>query len=171
MSIRPGWFWHQKEEPHSLDRLFGTYLNSVGANTSFNLNVPPMPSGRFDPRDIGRLKELGAKIKESLGEEKVIRTKQQIVPVSETQCKFVLQFENEEIPAYVEVREDLTHGQRVETFQICAGQSILYQGTTIGNRKICMIPERFRKERKELTVFITSARDQVFMKSITIYRM
>ena len=26
MSIRPGWFWHLEEEPHSLERLFTTYL-------------------------------------------------------------------------------------------------------------------------------------------------
>ena len=32
ISIRPGWFWHEKEEPHSLARLFHTYLTSVGAN-------------------------------------------------------------------------------------------------------------------------------------------
>ena len=32
MSIRPGWFWHENEDPHPLERLFCTYLKSVGAN-------------------------------------------------------------------------------------------------------------------------------------------
>ena len=45
MSIRPGWFWHEKEEPHSLERLFKTYLTSVGANACFNMNVPPKQGG------------------------------------------------------------------------------------------------------------------------------
>ncbi len=30
MSIRPGWFWHEDEAPHSLHKLFSTYLTSVG---------------------------------------------------------------------------------------------------------------------------------------------
>ena len=51
MSIRPGWFYHPEEEPHSLERLFHTYLSSVGNNATFHLNIPPMPDGRFDPRD------------------------------------------------------------------------------------------------------------------------
>ncbi|MDY4939485.1 MAG: alpha-L-fucosidase, partial [Oscillospiraceae bacterium] len=59
MSIRPGWFYHAGEEPHSVERLMRTYITSVGGNGCFNLNVPPMPNGRFDPRDIRRLAEFG----------------------------------------------------------------------------------------------------------------
>ena len=29
MSIRPGWFWHKNEEPHSLERLYHTYLSKL----------------------------------------------------------------------------------------------------------------------------------------------
>nr|MBQ4319149.1 alpha-L-fucosidase [Clostridia bacterium] len=29
MSIRKGWFWHEDQDPHSLERLFDTYINSV----------------------------------------------------------------------------------------------------------------------------------------------
>ena len=50
MSIRPGWFYHENEEPHSLDRLFDTYLRTVGGNTTFNLNIPPMPNGKFNEK-------------------------------------------------------------------------------------------------------------------------
>ena len=32
MSIRPGWFYHENEEAHSLERLFNTYITSVGNN-------------------------------------------------------------------------------------------------------------------------------------------
>jgi alpha-L-fucosidase len=40
VSIRTGWFWHEEEEPHSLEKLFNIYLNSVGNNSCLNLNVP-----------------------------------------------------------------------------------------------------------------------------------
>ena len=58
MSIRPGWFWHENEEPHSLERLYNTYLRSCGANACLNLNVPPTREGKFDERDVKRLKEF-----------------------------------------------------------------------------------------------------------------
>ena len=58
MSIRPGWFYHPNEEPHSLQRLFDTYLRSVGGNTTFNLNIPPIPNSKFDDINVQRLKEL-----------------------------------------------------------------------------------------------------------------
>ena len=67
MSIRPGWFYHENEEPHSLERLFNTYLRTVGGNTTFNLNIPPMPNGKFNEKDVKRLKELGDKINAEFG--------------------------------------------------------------------------------------------------------
>lgn len=65
MSIRPGWFYRDTEQAHSLERLFDTYLNSVGANTTFNRNVPPMPNGKLNDEDVKRLNELGELIKNS----------------------------------------------------------------------------------------------------------
>lgn len=65
MSIRPGWFYRDTKQAHSLERLFDTYLNSVGANTTFNLNVPPMPNGKLNDEDVKRLNELGELIKNS----------------------------------------------------------------------------------------------------------
>ncbi|HCJ93270.1 MAG TPA: hypothetical protein DHV92_08150 [Ruminococcaceae bacterium] len=65
MSIRPGWFYRDTEQAHSRERLFDTYLNFVGANTTFNLNVPPMPNGKLNDEDAKRLNELGELIKNS----------------------------------------------------------------------------------------------------------
>lgn len=65
MSIRPGWFYRDTEQAHSLERLFDTYLKSVGANTTFNLNVSPMPNGKLNDDDVKRLNELGELIKNS----------------------------------------------------------------------------------------------------------
>lgn len=65
MSISPGWFYRDTEQAHLLERLFDTYLNSVGANTTFNLNVPPMPNGKLNDEDVKRLNELGELIKNS----------------------------------------------------------------------------------------------------------
>lgn len=42
-SIRPGWFWHESENDkvRSLNELINIYYNSIGANATFLLNIPP----------------------------------------------------------------------------------------------------------------------------------
>ena len=173
MSIRKGWFWHKEQEPHSVERLFNTYVNSCGANTSFNLNIPPMPSGRFDPRDIARLKEFGDALKSAFGDEKSVETQVERVPVSETQVKYEIKLDKPEIPAWLDLAEDITKGQRVEAFRIYAGDRVLYRGTTIGHRKLCKIegyPGEELPAFDRLTVFITAARGEVSLKEPKVYR-
>ncbi len=169
MSIRPGWFYHEKEEPHSLERLFNTYVNSCGANTSFNLNVPPMPSGRLDPRDIVRLKELGEALKNAFGENKVIPcTITKVDTGSDTQCQYEIVLDTDEPVevGYVDLREDLDYGQRIETFRLLSDDGRKYQGYTVGHRKICGL---FCKTKK-IVLEVTGARDTVMMRDIRVYR-
>ncbi len=60
VSIRPGWFYHQKEDEKvkSLENLLDIYFSSVGNGTSLNLNVPPDRTGRIHPTDSMRLMEF-----------------------------------------------------------------------------------------------------------------
>jgi alpha-L-fucosidase len=61
-SLRPGWFYHPDQQPKSLKRLLEIYFKSVGRNCVLLLNVPPTPEGRFDQRDVERLREFGASL-------------------------------------------------------------------------------------------------------------
>ncbi len=169
MSIRPGWFYHEKEEPHSLERLFHTYVNSCGANTSFNLNIPPMPSGRFDPRDIARLKELGDALENAFGDSKQIPcTVTKVDTGSNTQCQYEILLDTDEPVevGYVDLREDLNYGQRIENFQLFGDDGRKYQGYTVGHRKICGLFTRTKK----IVFYVTGARDTVEMRDIRVYR-
>ncbi|MGB4647995.1 MAG: alpha-L-fucosidase, partial [Acetivibrionales bacterium] len=60
-SIRPGWFYHEEEDDkvRPLEELINIYLNSVGGNATFLLNIPPTKDGLFHENDVKRLKELG----------------------------------------------------------------------------------------------------------------
>lgn len=51
VSIRPGWFWHDSEEPWPLESLIELYFNSVGRNCVVLLNVPPNSSGLISEDD------------------------------------------------------------------------------------------------------------------------
>jgi len=64
VSIRPGWFWHKKEDgkAKSVDQLVDIYFKSVGRNCNLLLNVPPNTEGLFSEPDIQRLAEFRARL-------------------------------------------------------------------------------------------------------------
>lgn len=184
MSIRPGWFWHENEEPHSLQRLFRAYLDSVGDNACFHLNVPPNRNGLIDERDVKRLEELGNLIDREFVTElsansSIERTGTDMQPYFTVPLSVPLRDAK-----YVVISEDISRGQRVESFRITAGDDPnapfpLYQGTTIGHKKICPLGDPFAEQNpltanipedlKTLTVKVTAARADVNIKSIKVY--
>ena len=183
MSIRKGWFWHEQEDPHPLERLFHTWLTSYGANACLNLNLPPNRDGLIDERDVKRMQELGDLIRREFGKPIPAKVKQLDAP--RTQPKYEIVFDQPvRNVKYVEIREDVAQGQRIETFQILADthsgvQFPLYQGTCVGNRKICVLQDPFREQNpllsdakdyvEKLTLFVTAARDEVALKEIIVY--
>lgn len=181
MSIRPGWFWHEQEDPHSLERLYNTYLRSCGANTCLNLNIPPNRDGLFDERDVKRLKEFGAMIEAT---ERRIPCTMERIGGTDTQPMYEIKCGEPVKIGAVILQEDLTKGQRVESFRILlpsGGRTdyALYEGTCIGNKQICPLEDPFAIQNpltdwlmdEKITgvrVQITAARDTVFMKDIYV---
>ena len=173
MSIRPGWFYHPDEEPHSLQRLFDTYLRSVGGNTTFCLNIPPMPNGRFDQRDVTRLKELGEKLNSEFSKNLAENADVSVSSYcgSDTQTIIDIDLKEKKQVKYVVFSENIANGQRVESFKI---QSInengncadLFEGTTVGAKKIVPLGE---VGLKRLRIFITAARYTPEIINIKVY--
>lgn len=167
MSIRPGWFWHGKEEPHSLDRLAKTYITSVGGNSGLNLNIPPDRDGLFDLRDVKRLGELGAWLNTEFGSPLAF---EQAASGSGRRRVFDLALPGVKDVKYVELRENLNHGQRIETYLIDARRPDgtwrnVWAGTTVGNRRIARVDAR----TDALRVRVTFARGDVHMRSIKLF--
>jgi alpha-L-fucosidase len=61
VSIRPGWFWHPRENDRvkSPAQLFDLYFKSVGRGGSLLLNVPPDRRGLLHENDIASLAAFG----------------------------------------------------------------------------------------------------------------
>ena len=170
LSIRPGWFYHPGEEPHSLERLMRTYITSVGGSTTFNLNIPPMPDGRFDPRDVRRLKELGKALEEAFGHE-VAPDKTVARTECGEMCLFHVVLPEETDVRYVTLGEDISEGQRVERFMLTRKDvfgktEAFFHGTTIGNRRICDLGKKQRLQ--EFDIRILSSRDTVETLSVRL---
>ncbi len=176
MSIRPGWFYHENEEPHSLERLWNTYLKTVGANCCFHLNVPPTREGLIDERDRQRLHELGEKIRSSFKENLAEKAKffENGEDKADTQTSFDLVFDEETEFNCIVLEEDITKGQRVENFAVYTKNDFgiwalqFFEGTCIGNKKICT----FDTEKvSHLRIVILSARGEVYLEKPKVYKI
>jgi alpha-L-fucosidase len=60
VSIRPGWFYHAKEDAQvkTPEQLLDIYYKSVGRGAGLNLNLPPDRRGRINENDIRSLQEF-----------------------------------------------------------------------------------------------------------------
>lgn len=160
MSLHDGWFYHPDEAPHSLERLWTTWLGSVGSNATFNLNVPPTPEGLFCDADVTRLAEFGALLRERFGTPVPVCVDESY-PHGDTQPRYRLTLASPVKAAYLDFAEAIAEGQRVENYKISAviGDRThkLAQGTTVGSRKV--VPFKADEAVIELIVDITAARD------------
>ena len=66
-----GWFWHEGEAPHSPERLFQMYLETVGRNATLILNIPPNQAGVLPEASETALIETGKLIKNRLSNDLV----------------------------------------------------------------------------------------------------
>ncbi|MBO5290455.1 MAG: hypothetical protein J6B35_02585, partial [Clostridia bacterium] len=146
---------------------------TVGNNSTFHLNIPPMPNGKLNDKDIQRLKELGEKLNNCFGkvisEDAVISTD---FSKSETQPTIKVKLPEKRNISFVELAEKIENGQRVESFILRAkdndGQfDVEYYGTTIGSRKIIQLDGTICTD--EFLIEVTGARDKVEIEWVKLY--
>ena len=153
-----------------------TYLNSVGHNGCFNLNIPPMPNGKFDPRDVERLREFGEALRSAFGTDLA----KGLTPVrtdrpAGNQCEFVLELGQTREINYIELREQIALGQRVAEHRILVRDQYglwrdVISGTTIGHKQIHETSFHGHKLKTDaIKLLITSARDRVEDIGISVY--
>ena len=120
VSIRPGWFYHDDQQPHSLQRMAEIYLQSVGRNSVLLLNIPPDRRGLIADVDANRILELRKWIDANFTDNKLGKSGSTITAVV--------------------LEEDIARGQRVEKFDVeglIDGQwKVITSGTTIGKKRI-----------------------------------
>ncbi|WP_069884171.1 alpha-L-fucosidase [Streptomyces luteocolor] len=66
VSIRPGWFYHEDQQPKSVEELTDIWFRSVGRNSVLLLNIPPDRRGLLPDADVARLREFRERIRKEL---------------------------------------------------------------------------------------------------------
>lgn len=172
-SIRPGWFYHEKEDSQvrAGSELFDIYLNAVGGNATFLLNIPPNKEGVIVEEDCQALGDLGRRIAQladtslmqlgtvtassSLDEAKqLINNNEHYWKPSENDIEpwVEIEFEEEVEINTVVLQEQIVQGQRVELFEIWSADELSWSklavGSIIGYKKIIRTPEKRVKRLK-----------------------
>ncbi len=77
VSIRPGWFWHERENSRvkTPEQLLNLYYRSVGRGGSFLLNVPPDRRGVLSEPDTQALRDFGRRVRATFAENLAARAK------------------------------------------------------------------------------------------------
>ena len=144
VSIRPGWFWHEKENDKvkSLKHLTDIYFQSVGYNSVLLLNIPPDRRGLIHEADVARLREFAAYRRQAFANNAVQNGQTPWTARAGEQREYALK------PGstinVVLLQEDIARGQRVEDFMVEARVGGTWQqlgkGTTVGYKRMLRFP-------------------------------
>lgn len=167
LSMRPGWFFHDTDNSNMkiLAKALETYFKSVGNNGTFLLNVAPSHSGKIDRSDLEQLVTLGAQLEiefkneftegakfeasneyDELHSAKRINSGKSYYRTADNARKTAITVDMGDVYNInkVVLAENIKTGQQVEKFKLYYYYNKrwhkIYQGGTIGRKKICMLP-------------------------------
>lgn len=169
VSIRPGWFYHAKEDDKvkSGNELMNLYLKSVGRGSSLLLNVPPDRRGLIHENDSAALMAF-RKLRESFYQTNLAQRSKVTVSVERPgflpalltdsyrfshwappngvdTCTIVLEPETPQTFNTIVLEEYIEYGQRISRFSIDIWDGNAYKevckGTTIGKKRILQFPQ------------------------------
>jgi len=156
-SIRAGWFYRDDvyQKVRSADDVFDIYERSVGGNSTFLLNIPPNRDGKFSPEDVGVLKEVGNRIrntyhsnlfKNATGTKNVLDGNTETFELLNESKEIVISLpEAVTINRFVVQEAIATHSERVEKHAVDAwidgAWKEIANATNIGYKRILRFPE------------------------------
>jgi alpha-L-fucosidase len=154
VSIRPGWFYHAKEDSlvRSPKGLMELYFSSVGRNSVLLLNIPPDRDGLISDADVRSLRGWRRLMDGTFGvdltagaEGGIFRPNPEVEPGKNYPGMEVhLDLKGEKTFDVVSLQEDIRVGQRVELWGFDVfdhGQWVqVASGTTIGYKRLVRFP-------------------------------
>ena len=191
VSIRPGWFYHSKENDKvkSPEKLLDIYFNSVGRNGVLLLNIPPNKEGLLSEADLSSLagwkklrdalfsnnlaKHAKVKLPKKVKAHSILDGKNEtgITWKKESNCySLQLDLKRNQTFSVCNLQEDISKGQRVEQFILEGWQNgqwvKITEGTTIGYKRLLQF-DPFSTDKVRLCIL--SSRLQPTIADIGLY--
>lgn len=179
-SIRPGWFYHKNQDRkvRSLKKLLKIYYNSVGANATLLLNIPPDQRGRFADPDVKRLREIGDALRSAFRENLAANAKASASSEADEahaaqkalstdkdeywravddaeQAEMIVDLGRPVTFSKVVLGEYLPCGQHIERFTVSIEKhgkwKKVYAATVVGHKRICLL-KKTTAQRIKITI-------------------
>jgi len=145
VSIRPGWFYHAKEDSsvRSADNLFDLYFSSVGRNGKLLLNVPPTTAGLLHPIDVSVLTDFRARLTGAFANDLAANAARHEFS-SGGAWGVEVELARPATISTARFEEDITRGQSVAAYVLHGAAEtdwqVLSRGSTIGYTKLDRFP-------------------------------
>ena len=181
VSIRPGWFWHAKENDkvRSPKNLVNLYYQSVGRNSLLLLNIPPNNEGLFEASDIKAIKEFRSILNEtfaknlaSIKADKRLTDKKlnTFVPLK-TNVPLVVSFGKKVSFDRVMLQENIANGQKIKSGLVEYWDGNAWEKlssfTTVGYKRLIRSKQ---VETAKVRMTITEAKGPVQLAEIGFFK-
>lgn len=194
VSIRQGWFYHEDQQPKSVEELRNIYYQSIARNSVLLLNIPPDKRGKIADIDVQRLKEWHASIQRDFA---INHAKKATIHVengapdsnpyhliddiyenswqsasTEPSC-ITFTFEDMVTVDKVVLQENINYGQQVEAFAIDMKNSNgdweeIAAAGTIGYKRIVLLPNEVTSSA--FRIRILQSRGPVHLSTVGLYQ-
>jgi alpha-L-fucosidase len=150
VSIRPGWFFHEKENDkvRTGKDIVNLYYKSVGRNSLLLLNIPPDRRGLLHENDVASLKDFRSILDETfktnlaLGKTQTVLTDKKVLtdaPLS-INTPLTIDFGKETTFDRALIQENIMKGQRIERAKLeywtGSDWQLIQEFTTVGYKRL-----------------------------------
>ncbi len=168
VSIRPGWFYHEKEnnKVKSPKELVNLYYKSVGRNSLLLLNIPPNKKGLIEDKDAENIIEFRSILDETFeknfakGNVDKALTDKKLATTLLVFKPLIIDFKKENLIDRALIQENIAEGQRIEKAKIeyWDGKKwlLLQEFTTVGYKRLLRF-DAIKTSKVRFTVISTKA--------------
>lgn len=188
VSIRPGWFYHEKEDSlvKSPLKLLDIYYNSIGKNGVLLLNIPPDKTGRIHPIDSASLVEWNQITRKIFSNNLVSKQSDwrnlnskplvdddfnsSVSLGQDFPIEILVSTQSEIKTNLFSIQEDIRNGQRVERFSLWVKENNKWkkitEGTTVGYKRILSFDTI---QGKNFKIVIEEGRGEIILSTLGLY--
>ncbi|UKJ09318.1 alpha-L-fucosidase [Solitalea lacus] len=183
VSIRPGWFWHAKENDkvRSAKNLVNLYYQSVGRNSLLLLNIPPNNQGLFEESDIKAISDFRTILNETFaanylkGSVSAKLTDNKLTSYAIFKKNVPVEFSLKKQMTFdrIMLQENIHNGQSIKSgfFEYWDGKEwqLISSFSTIGYKRLLRFPQ-VTASKIRLTITDAKVENQLELAEVGLYK-